>query len=155
MTIPTSQEEVAALLGRLTGAGPIETHISAVFVGRDDAFKLKKAVTLPFVDQGSLANRERFCRRELELNRPNAPGIYREVVAVARGPDGLRLGGGGAPVEWVLRMAPVPEADFLDAVAARGGLDGALLDVLADAVVALLAAAPVAEGVDSVARTIC
>ncbi len=152
MSIPSSQEEVAALLGRLTGAAPIETHISAVFVGPNDAFKLKKAVTLPFVDQGSLANRERFCRRELELNRPNAPGIYREVVAVTRGPDGPRLGGEGEPVEWVLRMAPVPEADFLDAVAARGGLDGALLDALADAVVALLAAAPVAEGVDSVAR---
>jgi hypothetical protein len=143
---------VAALLGRLTGAAPIETHISAVFVGPTDAFKLKKAVTLPFVDQGSLANRERFCRRELELNRPNAPGIYREVVAVTRGPDGLRLGGQGAPVEWVLRMAPVPAADFLDAVATRGGLDGALLDALADAVAALLAAAPVAPGVDSVGR---
>ena len=152
MTIPAEQDEVAGLLARITGAAPIETHISAVFVGRDDAFKLKKVVTLPFVDQGGLANRERFCRRELELNRPNAPGIYREVVAVTRGPDGLRLGGEGAPVEWVLRMAPVPEADFLDAVAARGGLDGALLDALADAVVALLAAAPAAEGVDSVAR---
>ncbi len=153
MGIPPCQQEVAALLGRVTGAAPIETHISAVFVGAADAFKLKKAVTLPFVDQGSLDRRERFCRRELELNRRNAPGIYRDVVPVTRGPDGaLRLGGEGEPVEWVLRMAPVPAEDFLDAVAARGGLDGPLLDALADAVVALLAAAPVAEGVDSAAR---
>ncbi|MGG5818353.1 AAA family ATPase [Falsiroseomonas sp. HW251] len=150
--IPSGQGEVAALLSRLTAATPIETHISAVFVGPDDAFKLKKAVTLPFVDQGSLARREAFCRRELELNRPNAPGIYRDVVPVTRGPAGLRLGGEGEAVEWVLRMAPVPEADFLDAVAARGGLDGRMLDGLADAVAALLAAAPVAEGVNAVAR---
>lgn len=153
MTIPAAQQEVAGLLRRITGAAPIETHISAVFVGRDEAFKLKKAVTLPFVDQGSLARREAFCRRELELNRPNAPGIYRGVAAITRGPDGaLRLGGDGAAEEWVLRMAPVPTADFLDAVAARGGLDGRMLDALADAVVALLGAAPVADGVDSVAR---
>ncbi|WP_237214494.1 bifunctional aminoglycoside phosphotransferase/ATP-binding protein, partial [Falsiroseomonas oryziterrae] len=153
MTIPAAQAEVAGLLARLTGAAPIETHISAVFVGPEDAFKLKKAVALPFVDQSDLAARERFCRRELELNRPNAPGIYRDVVPVTRGPDGaLRLGGAGAPVEWVLRMAPVPAGDFLDAVAARGGLDAALLDGLADAVVALLQAAPRAEGVDPVAR---
>ena len=151
--IPAAQRPVAELLGRLTGAAPIETHISAVFVGRDDAFKLKKAVALPFLDFTKLAARERFCRRELELNRPHAPGIYREVVAVTRATDGtLALGGVGEAVEWVLRMAPVPAGDFLDAVAARGGLDGPLLDAVADAVVALLAAAPVATGVDSAGR---
>ena len=31
--IPPAQAEVAALLRRLAGAAPIETHISAVFVG--------------------------------------------------------------------------------------------------------------------------
>lgn len=153
MSIPAAQAEVATFLRRVTGAAPIETHISAVFVGREDAFKLKKAVTLPFVDQASPAERERLARRELELNRPNAPGIYREVVAVTRGPDGaLRLGGDGAPIEWLLRMAPVPTGDFLDAVAARGGLEERLLDALADTAAALLAAAPAAQGVDSAAR---
>ncbi len=153
MGIPTSQAEVAALLGRITGAAPIETHISAVFVGKDDAYKLKKAVTLPFVDHGPLENRERFCRRELALNRPNAPGIYRDVVPVTRAADGaLRLGGAGETVDWVLRMAPVPPGDFLDVIAAREGLTPALLDALADSVFALLRDAPVVAGVDSVAR---
>ncbi len=153
MTIPAEQAEVAALLARLTGAAPIETHISAVFVGRDDAFKLKKAVSIPLIDFSTVARREGFARRELELNRPGAPDIYREVLPVTRGADGaLRLGGAGQPVDWVLRMAPVPPGDFLDAVAARGGLDGPMLDAVADAVAALLAAAPVAEGVDSAAR---
>ncbi len=153
VTIPASQAEVAGLLGRITGAAPIETHISAVFVGTDDAYKLKKAVTLPFVDHGTLNARERFCRRELALNRPNAPGIYRDIVPVTRGADGaLRLGGAGEPVEWVLRMAPVPPGDFLDVLAAQGGLTPALLDALADTVFALLRDAPVVAGVDSVAR---
>jgi aminoglycoside phosphotransferase family enzyme/predicted kinase len=153
VTIPAEQAAVAALLRALTGADPIETHISAVFVGPDQALKLKKAVTLPFLDFAPLAAREAFCRRELELNRPGAPGIYRDVLPVTRAADGsLALGGQGEPVEWVLRMAPVPAGDFLDAVAARGGLDGGLLDAVADAVVALHDAAPVVQGLDAPAR---
>jgi aminoglycoside phosphotransferase family enzyme len=110
-------------------------------------------VALPFLDFSSLAARERFCRRELELNQPNAPGLYREVLPVTRAPDGaLTLGRAGDVVEWMLRMAPVPTEAFLDAVAARGALDGPLLDALADAVGALLAAAPIVPGVDSPGR---
>jgi aminoglycoside phosphotransferase family enzyme/predicted kinase len=150
--IPEGQREAASLLAALTGAAPIETHISAVFVGRDDAFKLKKAVTLPFLDFAPLAARERFARRELALNQPNAPGIYRAVLPITREADGsLALAGAGAPVEWVLRMAPIPPGDFLDALAARGAVDDALLDAVADAAFALLDAAPRIEGVDSAA----
>jgi aminoglycoside phosphotransferase family enzyme len=143
LTVPAPQAEVAALLRRLTGAEPIETHISAVFVGSDEVLKLKKAVALGFLDFREPAARERFARRELALNAPHAPGLYRDVVPVARAPDGtLALGGEGEAVDWVLRMAPVPGGDFLDAVAARGGLTPALLDGVADAVAAMHAALP-------------
>lgn len=148
--IPPSQAEVATLLRRLTGAAPIETHISAVYVGPDAVLKLKKAVRLGFLDFSTLAARERFARRELVLNAPFAPGLYRDVVAITRQVDGrLALGGEGAPVEWVLRMDPVPPADFLDAVAARGALDAALLDQAADAVAAMHAALPPAPHADA------
>jgi aminoglycoside phosphotransferase family enzyme/predicted kinase len=148
--IPAEQAEVAALLRRVTGAEPVETHISAVFVGPTDAWKLKKAVALGFLDFSTLAERERLIRRELELNRPAAPGIYRDAVPVTRGPDGaLALGGDGPAVEWLLRMAPIPPGDFLDAIAARGPLDGVLLDAVADAVLAMHQAAPVIQGWDS------
>lgn len=140
--IPAAQAEAAAVLARLSGAAPVETHISAVYVGRDTAWKLKKAVALGFLDFTRIEDRERFCRRELELNRPHAPGIYRDVVALTRGADGrLREGGDGPPVEWVLRMAPIPAADFLDRVAP----DPPLLDAVADAVAAMHQAADRAD----------
>ena len=140
--IPPTQSEPAAFLARLSGADPVETHISAVYVGRDTAWKMKKAVALGFLDFTALADRERFCRRELELNRPHAPGIYRDVVPLTRGPDGaLREGGDGPAVEWVLRMAPIPPGDFLDGVT----LTPDLLDATADAVAAMHAAAERAE----------
>jgi hypothetical protein len=145
--IPPAQEGVAALLRRLAdGAAPIETHISAVFVGEHSAFKLKKAVRLSFLDFTTPASREHFLRRELALNAPHAPGLYREVLPVRRGADGSPQRGGepaeGAAIDWVLHMAPVPAADFLDSVAARGGLTPALLDGIGDAVAAMHAALP-------------
>ncbi len=141
--IPAAQAETAALLQALAGRAPIETHISAVFVGRDTAWKLRKAVRLPFLDFSGLAERHRAALREYELNAPHAPGLYRDVVPVVRRADGsLALAETGEPIDWVVRMARVPEGDFLDAVAARGGLDAALLDALGDAVAAYLSAAP-------------
>ena len=122
----------------------METHISAVFLGADTVWKLRKAVKLAFVDFTTLAERERTARRELELNAANAPGLYRDVVPVIRRSDGtLALGHEGKVVDWVVRMARVPPGDFLDEVAARGALDAPLLDAMADAVVELHGRNPV------------
>lgn len=64
-----------------------ETHISVlVFVG-DRAYKLKKPVKLPFLDFSTRDLRERYCRREVELNRRLAPDVYLGVLDVL-GPDG-------------------------------------------------------------------
>jgi hypothetical protein len=144
VTIPAAQAEVAAFLARHTGATPIETHISAVYVGQAEALKMKKAVALGFLDFSTLAAREDFCRRELALNAPGAPDLYRDVVPVTRAADGgLRLGGEGRTIEWVLRMAPLPPDAFLEAMPA---ISPAMLDAIADAVVALHAAAPCHTG---------
>ncbi len=148
--IPVGQAATDALLRGLAGRAPIETHISAVYVGDDTVWKLRKAVRLPFLDFTAPAARRHAAQRELELNAPHAPGLYRDVATVTRAEGGtLALDGPGAAIDWVVRMARVPEGDFLDAIAARSGLDAALLDALGDAVAAYLAAAPVvaADGV--------
>jgi uncharacterized protein len=132
---PPNQAETVALLTRLAGTPPVETHVSYVFLGRDTVWKLKKAVRMPFLDFTRLADRHHFCERELALNAPAAPGLYRDVVPVVRGPDGsLAVDGEGEVCDWVVRMARVPAGDFLDVQAAAGGLSAALLDRIADAV---------------------
>lgn len=98
---------------------------------------------LPFLDFTPLAERERTARRELDLNAPHAPGMYRDVVPVTCRPGAAPvLGGEGPVIDWVLRMAPVPAEDFLDRRAATIGLDPALLDRMADTVVAMHARLP-------------
>jgi len=147
---PRTQQAAADFLAALAGSAPIETHISLVFRGVDTVWKLKKAVRLSFLDFSTLPAREAYCRRELALNAPAAPGLYRDVVAIVRHPDGT-LGLAEAPgetdlvLDWVLRMARVPEDDFLDRVAERGGLTPDLLDAIADCVAAYHQALPPAS----------
>ncbi len=136
MTIPTGQRAAAHHLASLSGAPPKETHISAVFIGTDMVWKLKKAVKLPFLDFSSLDAREHFLRRELILNKPAASGIYRDVIAIVRQPDGTLKLGSGNPIDWVLQMAPIPAGDFLNVIASDGALTPGLLDSLGDCVAA-------------------
>lgn len=136
LSLPDTQAEIGVFLAGLAGEAPKETHISAIFRGPDTVYKLKKAVRLGFLDFTRLDDRRHFLERELALNGPFAPGLYRDVVAVGRGPEGLTLDA-GTPVDWVLRMARVPDGDFLDEVAASGRLDPPLLDAVADAVAAM------------------
>ena len=138
--IPQSQAAVARFLAHLAGGPAIETHISAVFRGPDTAWKLKKAVRLGFLDFSALADRKRFLDRELALNAPHTPGLYREVLAVTRNEQGLALGGAGVVLDWVLCMAAVAEDQFLDHQAAAGRVDAAMLTQMADAVAAMHAA---------------
>jgi uncharacterized protein len=155
VTVPAEQQEVAAFLSGLSSGRSRETHISAVFIGEDTVWKLKKAVCLPFLDFSTLQARHRFLQREFALNKPPAPGIYRDVVAVVRQSDGtlaLCLDRGEAPVvDWVLRMARVPDEDFLDVMASRGALSPSLLDALGDCVAAYHARLPPVTGWDSLA----
>ena len=93
MTAPLDQTDTVAFLAGLAGNAPIETHISYVFVSQDEAWKLKKAIRLPFLDFTRIEDRRHFCERELALNAPAAPGLYRDAVPVTRQPDGtLALG---------------------------------------------------------------
>jgi aminoglycoside phosphotransferase family enzyme len=82
LSVPAAQAETAALLHRLSGAAPVETHISLVYRGADTVWKLKKAVRLPFLDFTQADARRRFAERELALNGHAAPGLYRDVVAM-------------------------------------------------------------------------
>ncbi len=141
--IPDSQREVAAFLRGLAKADPVETHISAVFIGAGRVWKLRKSVRLPYVDFTTLARRTAAAEREVALNAAHAPGLYCGVRRLVRTAAGLALDGEGPTVEVVTEMARVPAGDFLDVRAAAGALAPALLDALADSVTAWHATSPV------------
>ncbi|TIU18424.1 MAG: aminoglycoside phosphotransferase, partial [Mesorhizobium sp.] len=53
----------------------IETHISRIFLIDGRAFKMKRAVKLPYVDFSTPALRLAACEKEVELNARTAPGL--------------------------------------------------------------------------------
>jgi uncharacterized protein len=125
----------------------IDTHGAHIFLGRERAWKMKRAVRFSFMDLSTLARREAAIRAELELNRRTAPRLYEAVMPVTRADHGaLALDGSGLPVEWLLRMRRFPAGDQLDEVAGRGELTPALVDRLAEVIADFHAAAEVTPG---------
>ncbi|MBB3770537.1 hypothetical protein FHS55_001132 [Angulomicrobium tetraedrale] len=120
----------------------IDTHGAVVFLAGKDVYKVKRAVRFPFMDLSTLERRHAACRRELEVNRDNAPGHYLGLVPIVARAGGLHLGGAGDIVEWAVHMRRFDEEATLDHVAARGGLDNQLIDALAQAVAAAHERAP-------------
>ncbi|WP_118136280.1 AAA family ATPase [Oceanicella sp. SM1341] len=115
----------------------IETHLSHIFLAGDSAWKMKKAVRVGFADFSTAGKRRESCAAELELNRRTAPELYLDLVPVTEGPEGLRIGGEGVPVEHLVHMRRFPQDDLLDRVAARGALTEAHVRALADEISAL------------------
>lgn len=98
----------------------IQTHISAVFLTGDFAYKLKKSVNFGFLDFSTLEKRHHFLDRELTLNRPVAPELYLEVLPITSAQSQLSLNGTGAVVDYVLKMRQFPQDSLLSNRLAAG-----------------------------------
>ncbi|MDO8248637.1 MAG: hypothetical protein Q7T78_02805, partial [Rhodoferax sp.] len=109
----------------------VETHISWVLLAGAFAYKIKKPVTLPFLDFGTLAQRRSYCEIELRLNRRFAPALYLGVVAISGTPENPQLGGGGEPIEFAVKMRRFDASARLDRLCARGALTPEHLSELA------------------------
>lgn len=96
----------------------IETPISWVVLAGAFAYKIKRPVRYPFVDQRSPAHRHRLCQAELRLNRRFARELYLEVCAiVSAGADArVHLGPVGRieVAEYAVRMHRFAAGDVLD-----------------------------------------
>ena len=108
---------------RPEGVESIETHFAWVFFAGPYAYKLKKPVSHGALDLRTLAARERDCRDELRLNRRLAQDIYLETLPLcADGRGKLKLGNGGRPVDWLVKMRRLPAGRMLDTAIRDGTL---------------------------------
>ncbi len=109
-----------------------DTHISVVFLAGKYAYKLKRAIRLPFVDFRHLEDRKKYCQLELEVNQAGAPGMYMGLAAVTQKNGRLSLNGDGDVVEWLVRMKRFDQADLFDHLCDEGKLDSNHMDRLCD-----------------------
>jgi aminoglycoside phosphotransferase family enzyme/predicted kinase len=103
----------------------IQTHLSVVCLAGDVVYKLKKALTLPFVDFSSIAARRETCRAEVTLNRRLCPDTYLGTTALRRGRDGLSFAAVGdddsdEDIDVAVVMRRLPQERMLDEMLRRG-----------------------------------
>lgn len=145
----TCQNETLALLAAPATHGGVrpqrlDTHISTIFLAGDQAWKLKKAVRLPFLDFTSLDARRRACEAELAINRRAAPDLYLGVIAVTREADGtLALDGSGEAVDWLVHMRRFDQGTLFTQLLAAGQIDRHRINALTDAVWRFHGTAPI------------
>lgn len=135
---------LALALERSTGAPieRVETHLSWLLLGRELAWKIKKPLTLPFVDFASLDARRHYCDEEVRLNARLAPTIYLGVDAITGRVDAPVIAGDGAPIEYAVRMRRFAAGALFSQRLAAGALTAADVDRLAERIARFHAAAP-------------
>ena len=99
----------------------VETHTALVFLAGECVYKLKRPIALDFLDCRSLEARRRNCQSEFAANHRLAPGVYLGNVPVTREADGtLAISGSGTPVDWLVVMRRLDQANALDQRIAAG-----------------------------------
>jgi aminoglycoside phosphotransferase family enzyme/predicted kinase len=134
--IVSALREPHAFGGGAAKVDVIETHISYVFLVGGEAYKVKKALLLPFLDFSTLASRRRYCDLEVALNRRTAPSLYLGVVPIVERDGAIVVGGAGNVVEWAVHMRRFADDALLSRMLARDGVDATMIDRLAEGVAA-------------------
>lgn len=128
----------------------IHTHAAIIFLAGQMAYKIKRPVRYTYLNFSTLEQRHSVLKRELELNKPAAPQIYRDLIPITENTAGtLILGGDGIVVEWALRMNRFPAEDELSQIAARGEFPSELAVALGRQIVRYHANAPVVQTYDA------
>ncbi|WP_422015176.1 AAA family ATPase [Reyranella sp.] len=132
--VEDQSETVAFLEAELKPERRIETHGAVVFLCRERAYKLKRAVKFPYMDFSTEGRRAAMCAAEIDVNRRSAPEIYLGIAPVKRLDGRLALGEVGEAsehaVDWLVVMRRFDEEGLLDRMAARGALTPDLMAAL-------------------------
>jgi hypothetical protein len=107
-----------------------QTHISFVFLTRNFAYKVKKAVDLGFLDFTTLEKRRFFCQKELELNTRLCNGMYLEVVPINR-LNIIKIKGEGKTVEYAVKMKRMPQEKMMNKLLEKNKVNNKLIDRIA------------------------
>jgi uncharacterized protein len=139
-----AQREVIAFLSDPRSHGTttvdvVSTHAALVFLAGEFAYKLKRAVALPYLDFSTVELRRQICMRELVLNQRTAPSLYLGLAAIVQGPAGLLLVDDPEDqhpdrLDTVVVMRRFADTDLLDRMAETGRLTPSLMVELAEVI---------------------
>ncbi len=86
-----------------------DTHISAVFLTGQWAYKIKKPVVFDFLDFRDLNDRKRFCEQEVSLNKRFSQDVYIGVIGIYEDQKNrISLQSKGRIIEYAVKMVQLP-----------------------------------------------
>jgi hypothetical protein len=141
-----AQQEAIRFLQALDGSTGeiIWTHISCVILSTTRAYKLKRAVILPYLDFSTPQKRFAMCEREFALNSRTAPKLYLGVRRITREAGGeLVFDGVGEMVDAIVEMRRFDEDALFDHLAVAGRLTIPMIESLAARIAAFHDIAPI------------
>ncbi len=107
----------------------IDTHAAIIFLAGLYAYKIKRELTLPYLDFSTLELRHIACLNEIRINKVSAPEIYLDVIPLVKTDTGhIRFGTDGEIVEWVLKMRRFDQNDLLANLADQQKLTEDIVD---------------------------
>lgn len=109
----------------------IETHISYVLLTGEFAYKIKKPLSLGFLDFSTLEKRKLFCEKEFQLNRQFTDTIYLDILPICGSIDTPNLENQGDVIEYAIKMREFPQETLLTALLKRHALTHDMISQLA------------------------
>ncbi|MDO6429498.1 hypothetical protein Q4E93_02785 [Flavitalea sp. BT771] len=111
----------------------IETHISWVILSDKYVYKIKKPLTLHFLDFSTRDKRRFYCERELVLNRRLTEDMYLDVLPVIEKAGRLLIGHqSGETVDHAVCMRRMEDGRRMDLLVRSGGVTEADIHRLAE-----------------------
>ena len=113
----------------------VQTHISIVFLSGAYVYKIKKPLSLGFLDFTTLDKRKFFCQQEVDLNSRFSKDIYIGVTTIYESAAGvINLIGDGREIEYAVLMKIIPEDKILRNALALNLVDELIIDKVAAAI---------------------
>lgn len=135
--------------GAIPGISPpeerIDTPLNHVFLSGDHAYKLKRAIKLPFVDFRQPHQRRAACEAELAVNRRLGSPFYLGVIGVAWEAGSFVLTSAAEALEWLVIMKRFDQRQRFDVMAVEGRLGSDQAAATAAAIATMHAKAPVSR----------
>ena len=104
-----NQPQIQNLIQNIRGDPVLhETHISWLILTRDFVYKIKKPVTLSFLDFSTLPLRAYYCKKELYLNQRTEPEMYLDVIPVFERNNAFSFRKDGEVVDYAVKMKRIP-----------------------------------------------
>lgn len=122
----------------------IETHASWVILTDNFAFKIKKPVHFSFMDFSTLEKRKFYCDQEITLNRRFTSGVYLDVQAIRKTPEGLVIGAEtGEIIDYAVRLKRLDEDIRMENLLQKGEIQASGIRSIAKQLVEFHKNAPV------------